>query len=130
MVMQLHNDIEVYRDLIRLTADSYQLDSTIIEKDYWVTFALYNLSISEMGKRIVFKGGTSLTKCYADLRRFSEDIDIALLAEGLTSSTIKRQLKKIENVMGTGFTKGSFEDEIKSGNYRYTCRYGACHLSY
>lgn len=120
MVMRLHNNSEEYRDLIRLTAESYHLDPTIIEKDYWVTFALYNISHSEMRERIVFKGGTSLTKCYADLKRFSEDIDIALLAEGLTSSAIKNQLKKTENIMSIGFEKSSFENEIKSGNYRYT----------
>ena len=53
MVMQLHNDSEEYRDLIRLTAESYQLDPTIIEKDYWVTFALYNLLHSEMRENCI-----------------------------------------------------------------------------
>nr|WP_320025746.1 nucleotidyl transferase AbiEii/AbiGii toxin family protein [uncultured Acetobacterium sp.] len=117
--MQLHKNNEMYQDLIKLTADFFQLDPTIIEKDYWVTFALHNLAHSEMGERIVFKGGTSLTKCYADLRRFSEDIDIALLSEGLTNSSIKKQLKKTEMIMSEGFEKSSFEDEIASGNYRY-----------
>lgn len=117
--MQLHKNNEEYQDLIKLTAAFFQLDPTIIEKDYWVTFALHNLAHSEMSERIVFKGGTSLTKCYADLRRFSEDIDIALLSEGLTNSAIKKQLKQTEMIMSKGFEKSSFEDETASGNYRY-----------
>ena len=80
--MRLHKRVEDFTDLIRITSEYMNLDPSIIEKDYWITHDLYQLSKSEYKEMVVFKGGTSLTKCYKDLYRFSEDIDIALLQKG------------------------------------------------
>lgn len=118
--MQLHLNHQDFEDLINLTANYFKLEPAIIEKDYWITLALYQLAQSDLKERVVFKGGTSLTKCYADLKRFSEDIDIALLAEGLSNSAIKRLLKQIEGVMSVGYAKSPFNEAIASGNYRYS----------
>jgi predicted nucleotidyltransferase component of viral defense system len=52
-----------------------------IEKDWWVTLVLQALFKSTFSKHIVFKGGTSLSKCWELITRFSEDIDIALNSE-------------------------------------------------
>ncbi len=49
-----------------------------IEKDAWVTLALRMLFISKIAKHLTFKGGTSLSKVYGLIRRFSEDIDISI----------------------------------------------------
>lgn len=49
-----------------------------IEKDAWVTLVLRMLFSSELNPHIVFKGGTSLSKCYNLIDRFSEDIDFSL----------------------------------------------------
>lgn len=50
-----------------------------IEKDYWVCWILRELfSLPEWGKSITFKGGTSLSKCWGLINRFSEDIDIVI----------------------------------------------------
>ena len=48
----------------------------LLEKDIWVVWALDGLFSSEFGKHLVFKGGTSLSKAYAIIGRFSEDIDV------------------------------------------------------
>jgi hypothetical protein len=48
----------------------------LLEKDIWVVWALHGLFSSEFGKHLVFKGGTSLSKAYAVIGRFSEDIDV------------------------------------------------------
>ena len=48
----------------------------VIEKDYYVTMLLKLLS--DKIPYIVFKGGTSLSKCYKVIKRFSEDIDITI----------------------------------------------------
>jgi Nucleotidyl transferase AbiEii toxin, Type IV TA system len=48
----------------------------LLEKDVWVVWALDALFSSEFGKHLVFKGGTSLSKVYDVIRRFSEDIDV------------------------------------------------------
>ena len=54
------------------------LPSAAIEKDWWVTLAL-NASFSlPYSKNIVFKGGTSLSKGWNLIERFSEDIDLAI----------------------------------------------------
>jgi hypothetical protein len=55
----------------------------IIEKDFWVCFALSLLYRSEFGESLVFKGGTSLSKVFGAIRRFSEDIDLSLAPEFL-----------------------------------------------
>ena len=96
MDMQLHKMTEDFSDLIRITSEYMNLDPSIIEKDYWITHALYQLSKSAYKEMVVFKGGTSLTKCYKDLYRFSEDIDIALLTEGMSHSKIKRIMTRLK----------------------------------
>lgn len=52
-----------------------------IEKDWWVTLTLKALFEMPEAKYLVFKGGTSLSKCWKLIQRFSEDIDIALSPE-------------------------------------------------
>ena len=69
------------------------IPGNIIEKDYYVTITLK--SLSDKLEDMVFKGGTSLTKCYQLLDRFSEDIDLSYTAEsGVPGDSRKRQLKK------------------------------------
>jgi hypothetical protein len=48
----------------------------LLEKDIWVVWAIDGLFSSEFGKHLVFKGGTSLSKAYDVIGRFSEDIDV------------------------------------------------------
>lgn len=47
-----------------------------LEKDVWVVWALDTLFQSPIGEHLVFKGGTSLSKAYNAIRRFSEDVDV------------------------------------------------------
>src|SRR3990167_7277699 len=63
---------------------SHQLNMPfeIIEKDFWVVWTLERLfSISEIKNHITFKGGTSLSKIYNVIQRFSEDIDVSIEKE-------------------------------------------------
>ena len=87
--MRLHTNIQDFSELIRLTATHFSILPEFIEKDYWITLILNNLSKSSHANSIVFKGGTSLTKGYRIINRFSEDIDIALLDEKLTGNALK-----------------------------------------
>jgi hypothetical protein len=48
----------------------------LLEKDIWVVWALRGLFTSKLGERLVFKGGTSLSKGYDIIQRFSEDVDL------------------------------------------------------
>lgn len=67
------------RRLFRNTADKMGLHDAIVEKDFWVCFMLdYLLHRSPWKDSITFKGGTSLSKAFNLISRFSEDIDLIL----------------------------------------------------
>ena len=87
--MTLHNDKETFKELIETTAKDLNLPSLYIEKDYWVTYILKNLSKSDYKDIAIFKGGTSLSKAYKIIDRFSEDIDLAVITNNLGSNQIK-----------------------------------------
>lgn len=58
------------------------ISSYLIEKDLWVSFILYLLFRDpDLSKLLTFKGGTSLSKCYGIIDRFSEDIDLTISKE-------------------------------------------------
>lgn len=58
----------------------------LIEKDFWVCWILKILfSLPESGGHLTFKGGTSLSKCYDAIRRFSEDVDVSIERTFLSS---------------------------------------------
>lgn len=91
--MNLHQDKEAFGELVTATSLELHIPPNIVEKDYYVTLALRELSARIKG--MVFKGETSLTKCYQILDRFSEDIDISYASsEGIPGESKKRQLKK------------------------------------
>ena len=74
-IMYLHKENrELFRDVILLTSQKLEVSEDIVEKDYYVTSILKKLS--EIDYPIVFKGGTSLSKAFNVIDRFSEDIDI------------------------------------------------------
>jgi len=67
------------RDLFRAVAQAMKVHEAVIEKDFWVVWVLDLLFTDCPWKdRIVFKGGTSLSKVYGAIERFSEDIDLIL----------------------------------------------------
>ncbi|WP_244554743.1 nucleotidyl transferase AbiEii/AbiGii toxin family protein [Pontibacter indicus] len=81
-----------------------------MEKDYWVTFALFTIFSSEIGKDTVFKGGTALSKCYQMIERFSEDIDLVLLKrEGETPAKLKSKLKAVSKAIEVGLPEVAIE---------------------
>jgi len=67
------------QELFRETSRKMGVHEAIIEKDFWVCLILRILFSSERwGDKLVFKGGTSLSKVYGAIERFSEDIDLLL----------------------------------------------------
>lgn len=118
--MNLDHDKEAFAELIAGAANELVIPANVIEKDYYVTITLK--ALTEKNKDIVFKGGTSLTKCYQLLDRFSEDIDLSYAAEsGVPGERRKKQLK--ESIVSTmeelGFHINNME-EIKSRR-NYNC---------
>lgn len=68
--------LEDRREVLRVAADRSGRPAHLLEKDVWVVWALSTLYRSALGAHLVFKGGTSLSKAYGVIRRFSEDVDI------------------------------------------------------
>jgi len=69
----LHNHKQ-FPELIRIVAEQKGIDPALVEKDYWIMHCLYGLQ--ELGLTFELKGGTSLSKGFKIIDRFSEDIDI------------------------------------------------------
>lgn len=85
------------RTVFEQTATRIKLPLASIEKDFWVTEILNILFSLSYADRMVFKGGTSLSKIWGVIRRFSEDIDIAIDRSmfGIDGDVTKKQLKKL-----------------------------------
>ncbi len=69
----LHNH-KNFRDLLRIVGTELNIEPGLIEKDYWIMHVLYGLK--QQGFQFELKGGTSLSKGYEIIHRFSEDIDL------------------------------------------------------
>lgn len=94
--------------IIRETAARRGLPFVMVEKDFWVSWTLAALfAHAEFGRQLVFKGGTSLSKVFGVIRRFSEDIDLSVspaflgiteewVAQGSSSSQLKKRMDKLE----------------------------------
>ena len=95
--MNLHEDREAFSEFVQVAAEKVGFPQVFVEKDYWVTKALKHLSESEYVDETVFKGGTSLSKAYRLIERFSEDIDLAIISNGKGDNVRKNLLKGIES---------------------------------
>ena len=109
----LHNEKDTFEQLVLRTSDYLGVKAEIVEKDYFVTLFLKRIAI--VMPDIVFKGGTSLSKCYHIIKRFSEDIDLNVQSEKKPSESKRKQLKanitKIISDLDFGLTNA---DSIKS----------------
>ncbi|MBB4577551.1 nucleotidyl transferase AbiEii/AbiGii toxin family protein [Rhizobium lentis] len=64
------------REALAVAADRTGRPIHLLEKDVWVVWTLQMLFSSKLGEHLVFKGGTSLSKAYGVIKRFSEDVDL------------------------------------------------------
>ncbi|MCB1212193.1 MAG: nucleotidyl transferase AbiEii/AbiGii toxin family protein, partial [Verrucomicrobiales bacterium] len=92
-------------ELLDAAAQQRGLAPAILEKDYWVCKTLDAIfALPELGSHLVFKGGTSLSKVYGLIDRFSEDVDVSFHREFLgfgedrdpEAATGKEQTRRIE----------------------------------
>ena len=72
------------RELFVAAAQKLGYGAAVVEKDFWVCWTLRQLfTLPGAGEHLVFKGGTSLSKAWGAIRRFSEDVDVSLSREWL-----------------------------------------------
>lgn len=109
----LHNDKELFEQVVTKTSEAFQIAPDIIEKDYFVT--LFLKEIVSVCPAVIFKGGTSLSKCYHLIDRFSEDIDLNMECDFKPTEGQRKQLKKsvISVIDKLGFTLTN-PDDVKS----------------
>ena len=88
--MILHNDKDLFETLVIEASEKLGIVPVIIEKDYYVT--LFLREIVNRQPNIIFKGGTSLSKCYHLINRFSEDIDLNIESENKPTEGQRRRL--------------------------------------
>lgn len=89
--MNLHKELKHFEQVIELVAEEKGLPEVFVEKDYFVSLLLKR--ISEESPEVIFKGGTSLSKCYGVINRFSEDIDINIKTDERLSGSDRKNLK-------------------------------------
>lgn len=70
------HQLKDFPDLIRIVSEERSIDPILVEKDYWIMHSLYGLQ--RIGLSFELKGGTSLSKGFGIIERFSEDIDIRI----------------------------------------------------
>ena len=88
------------RNIFAETARQKALPISSIEKDWWVVYTLSALFSTEYADKLIFKGGTSLSKGWNLIERFSEDVDLVLDREflGFTGELSNNQVHKLRYV--------------------------------
>ena len=107
------------RAMIQAVSQAKQIDEASAEKDWWVTAVLYAMFHTSISEYLLFKGGTSLSKGWNIINRFSEDIDLALSRDyflnvkklSCASCTSNTQIHNLRE-KGQGFLLGEFKLEL------------------
>lgn len=127
--MKLHTHDNDFRAAVQAAATFHKIPDYVIEKDYWVTKALLKLSNSQQcSGLVVFKGGTSLSKGYSLIKRFSEDIDLALFPhalgkQGLSKNQGQALYKVIQEATADGFEQDNSEKLSEKPIYKRVFKY-------
>lgn len=119
--MKLHENRQLFADAVRVTSETMGIAPEFVEKDYWICQILQNLSRHQDSGSMVWKGGTSLSKAYSLIQRFSSDVDFAVVAEGLSQNQLKKLVTRIGKETTADLTEIEVEGQThKSTRYRKT----------
>jgi predicted nucleotidyltransferase component of viral defense system len=117
--MKLHQDTKLFSDSLRAASQYLDIKLEFVEKDYWITLVLSRLAGSKYVDASVFKGGTSLSKGYNLIDRFSEDVDIAIINNKEKSGNeIKNIIRTIEKEITADLTE-VLKDGVTSKGSRF-----------
>ncbi|NNJ31382.1 nucleotidyl transferase AbiEii/AbiGii toxin family protein [Lacrimispora defluvii] len=95
--MNLHQDKDAFEALLSDVSRRTGIRSDIIEKDYYLTLLLWELSEKQESLPAYFKGGTALYKSIGRMKRFSEDIDLTVAVHDCSKSQGKKRLETSAN---------------------------------
>jgi predicted nucleotidyltransferase component of viral defense system len=117
--MNLHYNTQLFSQTLRAASQHLKINLRFVEKDYWITLILKKLSDSRFCDEAVFKGGTSLSKGYRLINRFSEDVDLAIVnTTHKTRNEIKTIIRHLEKDITEELTEIQ-EEGITSKGSRY-----------
>lgn len=126
--MNLCDDRNIFQQAVLQASTKLNIHPAIIEKDYYVTQMLHRLVTED--PNIIFKGGTSLSKCYKLINRFSEDIDLSYENHGThMSEGTRRRFSKLIRESGTVLNlELDNADKIRSRRdfNQYVFQYSSC----
>jgi predicted nucleotidyltransferase component of viral defense system len=115
--MKLHHDIKLFSDTLRAASQHLNIKLEFVEKDYWITLVLSRLAKSKYVAESVFKGGTSLSKGYNLIERFSTDVDIAIINNNAkTGNEIKTIIRTIEKEITLDLTELQMDAVTSKGS--------------
>ncbi|GLC78324.1 nucleotidyl transferase AbiEii/AbiGii toxin family protein [Lacrimispora brassicae] len=95
--MNLHQDKDAFEGLLSDVSRRADIRSDIVEKDYYLTLLLWELSKKQDTLPAYFKGGTALYKAIGRMKRFSEDIDLTVEIHDCSKSQGKKRLETAAN---------------------------------
>ncbi|MCL1875852.1 MAG: nucleotidyl transferase AbiEii/AbiGii toxin family protein [Synergistaceae bacterium] len=95
--MKLHKDPDGFIALLHIVSENTGIRLDVLEKDYYISLILKELSEWQNSLPVYFKGGTALYKALGSIRRFSEDIDLTVCIDDCSNSEAKRRLEKAAN---------------------------------
>lgn len=122
--MNLHENKQLFADLIHFASEALEIDEVYIEKDYWITRSLQRMAQNVNTEKVVFKGGTSLAKAYRLTNRFSEDIDIAVIdADSFSGNQLKMLIKRLAKDMAEGLEENIVQGVTSKGSRFYKAIY-------
>lgn len=122
--MKLHEDKTLFAQLLNFSANALNIRPEFIEKDYWLTRALQRLAQNPNAEKVVFKGGTSLSKAYRLTNRFSEDIDIAVIdSDSFSGNQLKMLIKRLAKDMASELEEIVIPNVTSKGSRFYKAIY-------
>ena len=95
--MNLHRDKDAFKAILSDISRRAEIRSDIVEKDYYLTLLLWELSQRQQDLPAYFKGGTALYKAIGRVKRFSEDIDLTVEIQDCSRSQGKKRLETAAN---------------------------------
>ncbi len=115
--MKLHTDNKFFAETIRAASQYLKIKEEFIEKDYWITLLLSRLAVSKYAKETVFKGGTSLSKGFGLIDRFSEDVDLAIInTDDKSGNVIKTIIRTVEKEITGDLVEITLEGVTSKGS--------------
>lgn len=95
--MNLHRDKDAFKAILSDISRRAEIRSDIVEKDYYLTLLLWEMSQRQQDLPAYFKGGTALYKAIGRVKRFSEDIDLTVEIQDCSRSQGKKRLETAAN---------------------------------